>query len=62
MAPKKKKAPAGASVTSIQYAAKRKKPPPAGIEAHGAVRETPPVIDPRGNEGPRVLTESGGRA
>ena len=33
----------GAAVTSIQYAAKRKNIPPAGLEAHGVVRETPKV-------------------
>ncbi len=32
-----------AAVTSIRYPAKRKNIPPAGIEAHGAVRETPAV-------------------
>ena len=33
----------GAAVTSIQYAAKRKNIPPAGLEAHGVVRERPKV-------------------
>ena len=32
-----------AAVTSIRYPAKRKNIPPAGIEAHGVVRETPAV-------------------
>ena len=33
----------GAAVTSLTYTAKRKNLPPAGIEAHGVVRETPAV-------------------
>ena len=33
----------GAAVTSITYSAKRKNIPPAGIEAHGVVREAPAV-------------------
>ncbi len=33
----------GPAVTSIQYAAKRKNIPPAGLEAHGVVRERPKV-------------------
>ena len=33
----------GAAVTSIQYAAKRKNIPPAGLEAQGRVRETPKI-------------------
>ena len=33
----------GAAVTSIQYAAKRKNIPPAGLEAHGVVRERPKI-------------------
>ena len=34
---------AGSSVRSITYPAKRKNIPPAGLEAHGVVRETPKV-------------------
>ena len=47
--PRKKKAgtggpkEAGGAVTSITYPAKRKNIPPAGIEAHGVVREAPAV-------------------
>ncbi len=33
----------GAAVTSLTYTAKRKNLPPAGIEAHGVVREAPAV-------------------
>lgn len=32
-----------AGVAAITYAAKRKNIPPAGLEAHGVVRETPKV-------------------
>ena len=55
---RKKKAPAGAAVTSIQYSAKRKNIPPAGIEAHGVVRETPPVRYSHNPHLPPVLRSS----
>ena len=57
MAPKKK-TPARAPVTSIQYSAKRKNIPPAGIEAHGVVRETPPVRYAHNPHLPPVLRSS----
>ena len=49
---------AGAAVASIQYSAKRKNIPPAGIEAHGVVRETPPVRYAHNPHLPPVLRSS----
>ena len=48
----------GPAVTSIQYAAKRKNIPPAGLEAQGVVRETPKVRHEFNPHLPPVLRSS----
>ena len=56
--PRKKPTPPGPAVASLQYPARRKNIPPAGLGAHGVVRETPTVRYAHNPHLPPVLRSS----